>query len=303
MPNGSFENFSQCPYASSQIYFASGWFQPHKNPGYNVNNSSSSDYFQSCSPLSGLRVPLNNCGYQVAKTGNAYIGLAFYSPTFNQNDFREYAEVMLSQELQANKKYNLTYYISMANESRYSITKFDAYLSNDSLIYISSNLSIIPVTPQFQYNARIDDTLNWVQVSGSIVASGGERFLTLGNFQDGAFCDSLSTPPATTFICCSAYYFIDDVSLEEDTITGINEISKTDFTIYPNPAKNSIHISTSQPIKELSLLDFNNRILLRQKVNMLNPIVDMSQVEDGIYIVKCRFINEEIVYQKVVVLH
>ena len=46
VPNGSFENYSQCPFYSNEIYRAIGWFQPHKYPGLNsVNQSSSSDYF------------------------------------------------------------------------------------------------------------------------------------------------------------------------------------------------------------------------------------------------------------------
>ncbi len=284
VPNSSFENFSQCPHIGNKIYYATGWFQPNKYPGgFSVNQSSSTDYYNSCDTGVYVSVPNNGMGFQPAKTGNAYIGIVTYSYFFNGNAGREYAEIKLSQELIANKKYTLKYFASMANESRYSITKFDAYLSNDSLLYSSTYLLNINVIPQFQYNSRVDDTLTWVEITGNYTAVGGERFLTIGNFHDGAFCDTVRTLITPQMNCCYAYYYIDDVSLEEDTITGINVISKAEFSIYPNPAKNSIHISTSKPIKELSLLDFNNRILLRQKVNMLNPIVDMSQVEDGIY--------------------
>jgi hypothetical protein len=134
VPNGSFETFSQCPYTGDKIYFSNGWFQPNKVLGLSVNQCSSSDYYNSCDSTLLVSIPMNYFGFQFARTGDAYIGLALYTQYLNQNGYREYAEVKLNQELDSGKKYNLKYYVSMANNSRYSITKFDAHFSNDSLL-------------------------------------------------------------------------------------------------------------------------------------------------------------------------
>ncbi len=302
VPNGSFESYSVCPSSTSQIYRADSWFQPHKYPNSNsVNQSSSSDYFNSCSLIAtNASVPNNFIGYQIPNTGIAYIGLAYYSTFGGGNAGREYAEVKLSAELIGNKKYKLKYYISMANTSKFSITKFDAYLSNDSLLYSSSNLSNIPVIPQFGFSSRISDTLNWVEISGSYIANGGERFLTLGNFHDEINCDTLGTHMNSIQNCCSAYYYIDDVSLELDTLTNIEESSIANFQLYPNPAKGIITISSPQLIQEIIVLDFSSKILFQRKSESTSTTLDLSALDDGIYIVKCKFKNGAIIHKKIV---
>ncbi|MBP6414186.1 MAG: T9SS type A sorting domain-containing protein [Bacteroidia bacterium] len=302
VPNGSFENYAICPNSWGKIYRATGWFQPHKYPGgFSVNQSSSSDYYNTCSGTSLVSVPINSAGFQFAKTGNGYIGIGYYSPSVNGNAFREYAEVELSQVLTENKRYNLKYSICLANASRFSITKFDAYFSNDSLLYTSQNLYKIPVTPQIQFNSRISDTLNWVLVSGSFIALGGEKFLTLGNFQDGSVCDSLIANSNPTL--GAAYYYIDDVSLEEDTITGINEAAAIDFTLYPNPSKNKLQISSQEIMLEVNVVDIRKKIIIALKPNNSNTQIDVSQLVDGIYIVQCKFKKGDVLYKKMIVQH
>ncbi|HRH01902.1 MAG TPA: T9SS type A sorting domain-containing protein [Bacteroidia bacterium] len=301
VPNGSFEIYTQCPTSINQIFYCSGWFQPHKYPGgFSVNYSSSSDYYNSCSNTF-TDVPNNIAGYQIANTGNSYIGIALYSTPYGGNGFREYAEVKLSQELIANKKYDLQYFVSMANESRFSITKFDAYLSNDSLLYTSSDLMNIPVVPQLQYNGRIDDTLNWFAVNASFIAQGGERFLTLGNFHDGLVCDTLRTLITSTSFCCSAYYYIDDVSLVEDTTLSIKEVAEVDFAVYPNPSKGNFKVISQQKIREINLMDIGNKIALRFIPSNETVTIDVGQLEVGIYIMQCKFNNGDVRYKKIVI--
>ncbi len=187
----------------------------------------------------------------------------------------------------------------MANFSLFSITKFDAYLSNDSLLYTSPNLYKIPLNPQIQYNGRIDDTLNWIEVTGNYTAVGGERFLTLGNFQDGLLCDSLRTN-VTTFLCCYSYYYIDDVSLELDTLSSIEENTYANFQLYPNPAKNIITISSPQLLEEIIVLDLSSKILFQQISSSATATLDLTTLEDGIYIVQCKFKNGAIIHKKIV---
>lgn len=301
VPNGSFENYSTCPNGPNYIFYSTGWFQPNKYPGgVSVNQSSSSDYYNACSD-SIADVPTNFAGYQYANTGNSYIGLALYSSPIGGNSFREYAEVKLSQELIAHKKYKLSYSVSMANESRFSISKFDAYLSFDSLFSISYDFMNIPVIPQFQYNGRIADTLNWVTVSASYIAVGGERFLTLGNFHDGSVCDTLGANAQGANFCCSAYYYIDDVILVEDSTIGIEEISEVDFAVYPNPSKGNVQVISQQVITEIKVMDIRNKLAVSYNPLKESVTIDLEQLEVGIYIIQCKFKNGELRYKKMVV--
>ncbi len=303
VPNSSFEGYTVCPNSPGEIFRSWYWFQPHKYPGgSSVNQSSSSDYYNSCSSFIGTAIPINSLGFQNAKTGNAYIGLGLFAPFNNGNDYREYVEVKLIKDLEPNKKYVLKYFISMAEGSAYSITRFDAHLSNDSLLHTSMNLSKIPVTPLFQYNGRIDDSLSWVEVSGSFIAAGDERFLTIGNFHDVSLCDTIGIPINLTSFCC-AYYYIDDVSLEEDTITGISELFKVNFTIYPIPVKGTMQLNSQHIIQEVNIMDIRRKSIMQQKPLMESVTIDVSQLDAGVYIVQCKFKNGEVVHKKVVFQH
>lgn len=303
VPNSSFEGFTNCPNTPNHIYYADGWFQPHKYPGlYNVNLSSSSDYFNLCNDsTSTVSVPNNFIGHQNPHSGNGYIGIGYYVTQWVGNSFREYAEVKLNQELISNKKYNLKYFVSLADGAWFSTTKFDAFFSNDSLLDTSLYLNLINVIPQISNNFRVNDTLNWTEVKGSFIAQGGERFLTLGNFHDALFCDTL-TNNSTSSLCSCSYYYIDDVSLEEDSTTGIDEIDKADFTIYPIPAKSSVQLNSQNIINEIIVTDASSRIVLKFKPFKTNASIDISQLEDGIYFVQCTFKNGKSLSKKIVVL-
>lgn len=93
-----------------------------------------------------------------------------------------------------------------------------------------------------EYYGRINDTLNWVQVTGSFTAIGTENYLTLGNFHNGIDSDTMLELPPNVPQFGVAYYYIDDVSLVEDTITGLEEERKFQFQVYPNPSYESIQV-------------------------------------------------------------
>lgn len=288
VPNGSFENFTVCPNTYGQIYRADGWFQPHKYPWSNsVNYCSSSECYNSCDDSTSLvSVPSNQSTFQFAHTGTAYAGICYYTNQQNGNAFREYIEIKLSQTLVANKKYNLKYYVSLANKSRWSITRFDAHLSNDSLLHTSLDLLKIPVTPQFEYYGRINDTLNWVQVSGSFIAIGTENYLTLGNFHNGIDSDSLRELSPGIPQWGGAYYLIDDVSLVEDTITGLEEEGKISLQVYPNPSHESIQVFNPNARSSNKLFNIVDQFgLERINTTLLfeTTIIQLQSLPGGVY--------------------
>ncbi|HRH62151.1 MAG TPA: T9SS type A sorting domain-containing protein [Bacteroidia bacterium] len=301
--NGDFENFSICPNQVAQLYYANGWFQPTKYFGNNnVNYSCSTDLFYQCADSqSNVSVPMNFMGYQTAHSGSGYIGGTLFTVFFAGNGEREFAETKLTQTLVAGKKYNLNYFVSLSNKSSYSITKFDAYFSNDSLLYTSTDLMNIPVTPQIQYNGRINDTLNWVQISGSYVAIGGENFLTLGNFHDVTLCDSLSNPYFAPYPF--AYYYYDDISLIEDTITGIDELGNSNFEIFPNPANASLQIKSLQLKEQVKIWNVYGCAVFNRACNSYLENIDVSNLANGVYFVECEFGNGMKQRRKIVVQH
>lgn len=100
-----------------------------------------------------------------------------------------------------------------------STNKFGIYLTKNSIF--DSTFLILHYTPQILSDTTVfySDTLNWMKISGIFKASGGEQYLTIGNFSDNNHTDTLhvvksNVLPIQSYI---SYYYIDDVSLYEIT--------------------------------------------------------------------------------------
>jgi hypothetical protein len=142
----------------------------------------------------------------------------------------------------------------LADFCRYSIKQLGACLTNDSL-FDSTAFAITSVVPQIQNSTFISDTMNWVKVSGSFIANGGEKFLTIGNFQPDSLTDTLVVINNPINYFNAAYYYIDDVSLTLDSTTSIGELNnKNHFAIAPNPGKDLFKISYAIPKKSVFVI-------------------------------------------------
>ena len=156
-----------------------------------------------------------NAGFQYPHSGIAFIGIGVY---WSGGTFYEYIETPLIHPLVGGKKYCVSFYVSLGNTSMFAIDAIGAYFSNDSIMSpppIQAGFTI-KVTPQIE-NSRgnyINDTSNWVEISGVFIASGGESFLTIGNFRVDSLTDTLHVKvDSALFSQNVAYYFIDDVSV------------------------------------------------------------------------------------------
>ncbi len=286
IPNPSFETIDTCPYYANQIYFASPWFQPCKHFG-NTTNSSSSDVFNSCDTSSTLvGVPSNAPSFQYARTGNGYSGIYGSSETSN---YREYIEIALNIPLIANRQYCLNFYLSLTNYSGVAISNMGAYFSVDSLLDTTHYHAIDYVVPQIENpnGNYLSDTVNWMLVSGNFIASGGERYLTIGNFH---------TPQNTdidtlygSFMNGTAYYFIDDVSLVDCGGVGISEVNDdNEINIIPNPATNQFTIENSQlRINSIHIYNVLGEEVLRlERIANSQKAIDISTWKAGVYFVE-----------------
>jgi hypothetical protein len=212
VPNPSFEEYSECPYQNGQLPFAVPWFTDLYHWGPFGVNGSSSEYFNMCDSITGGTFPIYSS--QKPRTGNGEVACAFYTSPLATQEYREYIEVILNQPLALNKSYCISYYVSLFGYSAYSIDALCACLTTDSLLNQDQNIMLLPC-PNMVCNRVgniIKDTLNWIKISMSYTAQGGEKFLTIGNFKTTAQTNS-------EFIALtygwSTYYFIDDVAVYE----------------------------------------------------------------------------------------
>jgi hypothetical protein len=286
VPNPSFEVYDSCPSTwiiDGSITLANPWFQPFVP-------SSSSDYFNSCDTVSNFWSVPNNWfgkGYQYPKTGQAYAGIIVRSGILINGTYREYLEVELSDSLISGKKYCASFYSVLGEMSNYCTSSIGMYFSSSIILYSNPFFGLISVTPQVANNSLnfLNDTLSWTEVKGEFIANGGEKFLTIGNFND-----NFNTPYQVTGFGSTPYYYyyIDDVSVYLcDSTVGLNEETLFELILYPNPSRDIVKLKTR-----------NNR-LLNGKVNVSNTLggilfrddlsnvteleIDISKWSNGIY--------------------
>ena len=212
--NGSLEQYNSCPLHDDQIRFANFWNAIDTIDAY---PNCAPEYYNTCAGTGGCQVPLNAAGYQYPRSGKAYAGgKMFFDERYVSNSIRDYTQGKLFDHLTSGKSYCVTFYVSLAEVSGYAVNKIGAYLDNGEIDTAKSTCSI-PQTgyvPQIIETLVINDTANWVKVSGSFTANGSERFITIGNFYSKANTSYTNLPYSTSPI---GYYFVDDISVIEST--------------------------------------------------------------------------------------
>ena len=131
--NPSFEVHAGVPTTLSQLNLAVGWDSP---------TGASPDYYLAGAP-SLVDVPANSLGNQSAHSGQAYAGI-HARPV---NDYREYVEAPLISPLVAGQTYQVSFYLSLVDQSRWAVDRFGAYLSVGPVGPIANALPL-PLTPQ-----------------------------------------------------------------------------------------------------------------------------------------------------------
>lgn len=289
VPNGDFEGFSVCPNTGGNFNgYVDFWFNPTQG---------TPEYFNACCSTScfGANVPNAGPGFQNAQSGNAYAGLF----AFQQIDQREYIEVQLINTLISSHRYYCEMYVSLADIMRYATSRIGFCFSQTQLS--QSDLNLFNQTPQVENTIGnyLTSQANWMKITGSFIASGGEQWMTIGNFYNDANTDTLLV---LNTIQKFAYYYIDDVSVIDSTAIGIAEQEKNNakLHVFPNPAMDEINIEFSELKKGiLFVTDVNGKIVLEKNFEQQILQLDVSNLEAGVYFVEAVLDNGKSLRQKV----
>ncbi len=162
---------------------------------------------------------------------------------------REAVRIELQSPLKKDICYHAEMYINYGNNASYACNKLGINITVDSFAMFLNGLLPAPV-PQIYTNDLIDDTLNWIKLKGNFMATGGEKWLTIGwFFPTNEITYNLVGDTTATGTVTSAYYLIDAVKVyrctdEEEAIVLYNLISlngdgKNDFYVIDSLPPNS----------------------------------------------------------------
>jgi hypothetical protein len=112
------------------------------------------------------------------------------------------------------------------------------------------------------------------------------------------------------FTVSSNYYssnsgsiIIDDNNAETTILLqplGVNDDLSSKVSVFPNPAKNIIIISSDKFINKINIYDITGRLLLKENQLMKNSTIDLSEFNRGILIINIKF-EDNTAYNNVII--
>lgn len=262
VPNPSFEDTLLCPTSISQIYNSAGWV----NPSTSLN--STPDYFNICNTTI-VSVPTNGFGFQNAKNGNAYAGFYAYNKGF-PNTY-EYIETMLSDTLKKDSTYCVSFYLSLSEPSAYCTNNIGVYFSNT---LVTTPTNIILASPQLiNTTVTLTDKIEWMKVEWQYIAIGGEKYITIGNFNSTFTSDTINVGGVWDF---ASYYYIDDVFIGD----CLNNNSTVNITIPNVFTPNNDDVNDNFQITSSNLKILNCKIYNRWGI-LVGELKDINDMWDG----------------------
>lgn len=200
--DGGFESRSYCPmdYSRQRLKTLVEWKQATEG---------TPDHFTACSEAAG--VPRNRFGEEPALEGESYGGLVLFSRS--KWRYREYLSTELARDLAPGEWVCVSLWVSAAELAGIVADGLGALLSpelpkgeRDFTLELEPQL----VNPTGHF---LEEKDGWVNLSEAVQAKGGERWLTLGNFDlrgETRIAEAASAPPDATQW---AYVYIDGVEV------------------------------------------------------------------------------------------
>ena len=283
-PNPSFENISNtfCGIQGKSDFnqIMTDWVNPtYATPQVFFTNIEDTCYNNQ--PLSLYSGPIGIKGNQNPRTGNVMVGIWCYTlPNFNQ---RQYIQLELTNPMIIGRSYVVEFYVSLGDFMEYSIDKMGAYLSADQPF--STNDGPLNYTPQVLSNSFVDDVSNWVLISDTLVAQESFSTITIGNFYDDNSTNVMPNPTSSGAVATyGAFYFVDDIRIEEINTIGINDIQNDELMIYPTNVTDILNLKI--PLDSwVRIHNSQGELIFSQHMNNGLNEINVSSLSRGIYFV------------------
>lgn len=224
-------------------------------PFWVTATSSSADYYNSNqSTITGQRCVL-------AHRGQGRIGLiAGCRDLETRRLYKEYAMGKFTQPLQRDHYYKISFYVALDPSSHFAMDSLGCYISVRPVS--STNMTVLSFRPQIiQEDDIITSKDGWTKISGLYLASGDEQYITIGTFSRktripiSSLGETRTAKAINSRVGKFAYYYIDDVEVEEyDTTKGFN-LNKEEVIVEPKADRFLLLVDVSQSMGAEGKLD------------------------------------------------
>ena len=208
VPNGSFENgdIKKLKAYGQLEEMSTDWFPYTDAP---------LDWYSTEVKSEKVAVPANSYGYEDASDGVRYGGFRAYSKSPKLS--RTYFQVRLTDNLQENQLYCVSFDISLSDLSKYAVNGIGAYFSDRK--EMQPNLGLVDREPQVKHRAdKVMQLMEgWETVCGTVLGTGQEEYMTIGGFNGSRDIEEVKMKKPSNIAgvqTMHAYYYIDNVKIE-----------------------------------------------------------------------------------------
>jgi OmpA-OmpF porin, OOP family len=266
VPNPSFEEIVRCPNSFStdkKDFIVPGWESP---------TNGTPDHFHACS-WGEADVPFNWAGSSNAHTGKGYAGVYLWNKRDDNKHYREYIQCELAESLTAGEEYILEFYFKLATNSVYACNRIGLILTPTPVQYAHDQvIDIAPVLSIEKDTSMTTSTGSWEHAVTRYKATGGERYLTIGNFFNNLETKSTRLPfriGKNSMLTTSAYYYIDDVSVK-----AVDSLKKKVVPVPSLDFRNDVVELNRDYILQNIQFEFDSYVLVRSSFVELDKVVE-----------------------------
>lgn len=291
--NGSFESVDGKVRRLENFAKVVGWMNP---------TAAEADLFMPSNKYYEIDPQTNPYGKEKAKDGEQFAGIVAFS--YNNKLPRTYLMAKLNETMLKGQKYCVNFYISLAEMSKYASNNIGAHFSRKAMestekITLLDEFDIISFDNPI-YNA----TFNWDKICGTYVAKGGEKYITIGNFETNEATKNerrRKQRGVSGQQIIAAYYYVDNVSVKllgDDEVCNCesnknrnlgstvvyskNDYFRDDMTLKEKVAASTIYFGFAQEnATEASKVDLNRLIdIMKKNPNLKLKVTGHSDVKE-----------------------
>ncbi|MFK8056306.1 MAG: hypothetical protein AB8F78_09335 [Saprospiraceae bacterium] len=281
--NHSFEDqrFAPCGIASQFEAILPGWDSPSRLGGSVYSTSIDQDCYN-FQPNSSYSGPVGMKGTESPSDGDAFAGIWIY--TIEGQEIRQYMRGQLSKPLIEGKSYKVKLKVSLADFMESSVGELGIAFMKDTEIQRDGDLII--AEPQLRITTNLNITNGWAKFDETFVSDGDHNYFIIGNFKSDIETDIFQNPSASgANSTYGAYYYFDEVSVEEVTVNSTSSQPLESLSVYPTLVTSQLTYELKgSTFKEFKIVNTFGRTIKKVNTNgQMHGQIECSSLAPGSY--------------------